>query len=120
MNITDDTVYIAPTTAEASKIATMLKRQGDMRGFHMDDGTLLIFDSYGNTHGTLSQFFKTGRRGLNDLGIPLIFRLNGEILYDCVFDSTVTLENTFTEQQIIFLKVMYIKLGITHIKLVRD
>ena len=91
----DQTIFIAPKTAQAPRIAAMIRSQGDGRGFHMPDGTLVVFDSYGNTHDSVTRFFSNGGRRV-DMGVGLIFRLNGEIPYDASF-GRLTLDQVFAD-----------------------
>lgn len=110
----DSNLYIEPRSRDAAAIGAMLKRQGDMRGFLLDtDNTLVIFDSYGNTHNSVRL-----KLGLRNEFISLIFRLNGSIWVDCSLGnkSKAKLEAMFNESHCRFFRAMYRAIGIAEEK----
>jgi hypothetical protein len=126
MNITDDSVFIEPRMDDARKISQMISRQGDGRGFHGPDSELIIFDSYGNTHYTLTKFFQDSQRRPPDLGICLIFRIDGSIMYDadivCRGRSIASCrpEDLFLAHQASVIRKIYHYMGVTNVRVVRD
>lgn len=101
--ICDKNCFIAPSKREAKALAKMLRSQGDMRGLIDRDGTLIIFDSYGNTHS--SAITQLGLKGCDD---SLIFRLDGGILTDVSFGrAKAKLEKVFAPEICEVIRAIY-------------
>lgn len=118
LNTTEDDVFIAPRSRDAAKIAAMIKHQGDGRGFILSDETLVIFNSYGNTHTSMSRFFGL-HRGRLRINLCLIFRLT-EIYVELSLPQGGPLEHVFTTEQASLLRQIYKYLGVAEPRLVND
>lgn len=83
LSVTDDDVFIAPQYKDAAKIAKMIRKQGDGRGFILNDQSIIIFNSYGNTHSSMIKYFGLdSRKSRLRVDLCIIFRLQ-EIFIDC-------------------------------------
>lgn len=107
--IADKNCFIAPTKREARAMARMLQSQGDMRAIIDEQDTLIVFDSYGNTHTSARN--KLGLRYLNDC---LIFRLDGGVYTERALPrNRVALERAFAPEHCEVIRAIYAHLDET-------
>lgn len=66
---------IDPRIDDAEIVAEWVKYQGDGRGFELDDGTIIVFDSFGATHDSAARYLKVS----NQIKSDFIIQRNGDV-----------------------------------------
>lgn len=103
--VNHERIWIEPRLRDAARISRIFWRQGDGRGL-VDNGTLILFDSYGHTHHSICVFFKIRPE------LSVIFRINGQVWVDCELPhQKCALEQVFSNEHCKLIREIYKHMG---------
>lgn len=94
--------FICPRPKEAAIVARWLDGHNP-RGFVLRDGSLIVFNGYGNTHSSMAKYFNLGPR---DIDFDFILQANGSV---SVFN--LVNRNAFSAEALAFLDAVARKRG---------